>query len=176
MAALQRHPQLYNHGAALLDDDELENRAGTLNSGDEAEDAIVERMREPGRQALGQWAEQRHAAVQPAGASELRQVGKKTLLENDPQRSRFERTNLAERNGDTAAILRRRRVQPRGCSRMLQGALTDFGADHGCAKAAAKMQEHDGASEPASRARAVTRHHAHVRSKPRFRGGDEFGV
>lgn len=63
MARLQRHPQLYEHVSALLD--EVENRAGALNTGDEAEDAIVERMRQLGRQALTQWAEQRHAAVQP---------------------------------------------------------------------------------------------------------------
>ena len=171
MAAPQRHPQLSNHGAALLDDDEVENRTGTLNTGDEAGDAIVERMRELGRQALGQWAEPRHAAVPPAGAPELRQVGKKTPLKNDPRRSRVERPNLAERNGDAAAILRRRRLPPRGCSRRLQGALIDFGADHGRAKAAAKIREHYGASVPGERARAVTRRHARVLAKPRFRGG-----
>lgn len=82
VARLQRHPQLYEHMAALLD--EVENRAGTLNTGDEAEDAIVERMRQLGRQALTQWAEQRHAAVQPARAPELRQVGKKNSAGTRP--------------------------------------------------------------------------------------------
>lgn len=53
-------------------------------------------------------------------------------------------------------------VQPRGCSRRLQRALTDFGADHAFAKAAAKMQEHYGISVPVERARTVTLHHAHV--------------
>ncbi|MGH7957079.1 MAG: hypothetical protein ACREH8_08710 [Opitutaceae bacterium] len=72
---LQRHPQLYSQVAALLD--EVENRAGALNTGDEAEDAIVERMRQFGRQALTRWAEQRHAEVQPARTPGLRQVGKK---------------------------------------------------------------------------------------------------
>ena len=75
MTRLQRHPQLYEQVVTLLD--EVENRAGTLNTGDEAEEAIVERMRQLGRQALTQWAEQRHAAVQPARAPGLRQVGKK---------------------------------------------------------------------------------------------------
>lgn len=72
---LQRHPALQAQVAALLD--EVENRAGALNTGDEAEDAIVERMRQFGRQALTQWAEQRHEAVQPARTPGLRQVGKK---------------------------------------------------------------------------------------------------
>jgi len=75
VARLQRHPHLYEQVAALLD--EVENRAGALNTGDEAEDAIVERMRQFGREALAQWAEQRHAAVQPVRTAGLRQVGKK---------------------------------------------------------------------------------------------------
>lgn len=79
---LQRHPQLCAQVAALLD--EVENRAGTLNTGDQAEDAIVERMRQFGRQALTQWAEQRHAAVQPAGGHGLRQVGKKNSAGTRP--------------------------------------------------------------------------------------------
>jgi hypothetical protein len=82
MARLQRHPQLYEQMAALLD--EVENRAGALNTGDEAEDAIVERMRQIGRQALTQWAEQRHAAVQPARTAVLRQAGKKNSAGKRP--------------------------------------------------------------------------------------------
>ena len=75
VARLQHHPQLYAQMAALLD--EVENRAGALNTGDEAEDAIVARMREFGRQALSGWAERRHTEVQPARTPGLRQVGKK---------------------------------------------------------------------------------------------------
>lgn len=82
VARLQRHPQLYTQMSALLD--EVENRAGALNTGDEAEDAIVERMRQFGRQALTQWAEQRHAAVQPARTPGLRQVGKKNSAGRRP--------------------------------------------------------------------------------------------
>ena len=62
-ARLQRHPDLYAQVAALLD--EVENRAGALNTGDEAEDAIVERMRQFGQQAaerLGRAAARRGAA------------------------------------------------------------------------------------------------------------------
>ena len=47
--------------AALLDD--AENPAGPLHTGDEAEDATVERLRPLGRSALDQWAKQRHTAV-----------------------------------------------------------------------------------------------------------------
>ena len=47
--------------AAVLDD--AENRAGPLHTGDEAEDATVERLRPLGRSALDQWSKQRHTAV-----------------------------------------------------------------------------------------------------------------
>ena len=79
---LQRHPELQAQVAALLD--EVENRAGALNTGDDAEDAIVERLRQIGRQALTGWAEQRHAAVQPARTPGLRQVGKKNSAGKRP--------------------------------------------------------------------------------------------
>jgi hypothetical protein len=59
--------------------DEVENSANTLNTADEAEDALAQRMREMSRQALIGWAEQRHAAVQPARAPGLRKVGKKNF-------------------------------------------------------------------------------------------------
>ena len=53
-------------------------------------------------------------------------------------------------------------MQPRGSSRRLQRALTDFGADHAFAPAAAKMQEHYGISVPVERVRTVTLQHAHM--------------
>jgi len=82
MTRLQRHPELFAQTAALLD--EVENRAGALTTGDDAEDAIVERMRQFGRQALTGWAEQRQAAVQPARAPGLRQAGKKNSAGKPP--------------------------------------------------------------------------------------------
>ena len=53
-------------------------------------------------------------------------------------------------------------IKPRGCSRRLQRALTDFGADHAFGAAVKKVQEHYGVSVPAERVRTVTLHHAHV--------------
>lgn len=53
-------------------------------------------------------------------------------------------------------------VQPRGCSRRLQRALTDFGADDAFAAAAVKVQEHYGVSVPVERVRTVTLRHARV--------------
>ena len=53
-------------------------------------------------------------------------------------------------------------VRPRGSSRRLQRALTDFGADEAFAAAAAKVQEHYGVNVPVARVRTVTLHHAQV--------------
>lgn len=53
-------------------------------------------------------------------------------------------------------------MRPRSCSRRLQRALTDFGADHAFAFAAAKVQEHYGVSVAVERVRTVTLHHAQV--------------
>jgi hypothetical protein len=74
-ARLGQYPQLCGQIAALLD--EMENRAGTFNTADEAEDAVVERIRALGRLTLTLWAEQRQAAVQPERTPGLRQGGKK---------------------------------------------------------------------------------------------------
>jgi hypothetical protein len=146
--------------------DEVANRAGTLNTGDEVEDAIVARIRQLGRQALGQSAGQRSAAVQPARAFGLRQVGKKTLLADDRRPSRVERKTLAERAHTQRPFCASPWCSRGGCSRWGQRALTDFGADRAFAKAAAKMQEHHGVSVPGERARTVTWHHAPVLAKP----------
>jgi len=53
-------------------------------------------------------------------------------------------------------------VRPRSCSRRLQRALTDFGADHAFAAAATKVQEHYGVNVTVTRVRTVTLHHAQV--------------
>ena len=82
MTRLQRHPELQAQVAALLD--EVENRAGTLNTGDDAEDAIVARLHQFGQHALTQWAEQRQAAVQPARTPGLRPGGKKNSAGRRP--------------------------------------------------------------------------------------------
>jgi len=82
MTRLQRHPQLEAQVSALLD--EVENRAGALNTGDDAEDAIVERTHQIGQHALTGWAEQRHGAVQPTRTPGLRQGGKKNSAGRRP--------------------------------------------------------------------------------------------
>jgi hypothetical protein len=72
---LRAHPQLKEHVERMLD--EVENRGGALNTADEAEDALVLRLRAIGKEALVEWAQQRHAQVQPGAEPQLRRGGKK---------------------------------------------------------------------------------------------------
>lgn len=51
-------------------------------------------------------------------------------------------------------------VTNRGCSRRLERALTDFGAEHSFAQASARLHEHYGFSMPTSTVRTVTLRHA----------------
>ena len=53
-------------------------------------------------------------------------------------------------------------VQPRGCSRAPQRAVTDRGADLPFAQAAQKLREHDGVALSASTVRRITERHAGV--------------
>jgi hypothetical protein len=57
-------------------------------------------------------------------------------------------------------LLERLGVRPRGCSRRLQRALTDFGADEAFADAAAKVKEHYGLDVNAERVRQICLEHA----------------
>ena len=51
-------------------------------------------------------------------------------------------------------------VTPRGYSRPLQRAITDFGADHAFAHMSKKLHEHYGIEIPVSSARNITEFHA----------------
>jgi hypothetical protein len=72
---LRAHPQLRTHVERMLD--EVENRDGALNTADEAEEALVIRLRVMGREALLEWAQQRQEQVQPGWAPQLRRGGQK---------------------------------------------------------------------------------------------------
>jgi hypothetical protein len=195
LVRLQRYPQLYKHMAALLD--EVEKRAGTLNTGAEAEDAIVQRIRQPGRQALGQCAEQSVNTREELPhlcsfrsdppSHERKWAGYFDLVRRPP--SGVRRGDSAGKEAGLALFLHTvgvaldvyhggavqdavesggghdgvaAIVQTRGCSRRVQRALTDFGADQAFAVAATKVQEHYEVRVPATRVRTVTRHHAQV--------------
>ena len=61
-------------------------------------------------------------------------------------------------------------VTPRGYSRPLQRAMTDFGADESFARAARKLMEHYGIAVPVSAIRTVTEHHGQALSERETNG------
>jgi hypothetical protein len=64
---LARHPELMSQIKGLLD--EVENQAGGLKTADEAEDALIGRMRKIGQTVLTDWAKRETAklSVPPPG-------------------------------------------------------------------------------------------------------------
>lgn len=72
---LAKHPGLREQVECLLQ--EVENAHGRLVTADEAEDAVVERLRKMGREALESWARQRQQALGATRNPGERQGGKK---------------------------------------------------------------------------------------------------
>jgi len=73
---LREHPQIKEHVSGLLA--EIDDDLGRLESADDAEDALVNRMRELGRQSLSQWAQNkaRRAEESPPEAGARRECKK----------------------------------------------------------------------------------------------------
>lgn len=65
---LARHPELMSQVGGLLD--EVENRAGALRTADDAEEALIGRMRQMGQTGLRDWAEREAIKLEspPPGA------------------------------------------------------------------------------------------------------------
>jgi hypothetical protein len=65
---LARHPELRSQIEGLLD--EVENRAGELTTADDAEEALIGRMRKIGQAGLRDWAEREAGKLEvpPPGA------------------------------------------------------------------------------------------------------------
>ncbi len=133
----ERHPQLYDHFAALLD--ETENHADALHTGDQPEDAIVKRIRHIGQRALTYWAEERHATVQPVTTGELRPTGKKNRWQTTPGWVELTEQLGCSRTQTPRPFCQADRIRNRGSSRRLERAMTDFGADESFASAAEKV-------------------------------------
>lgn len=72
---LAKHPELCAQMAALLD--EVENRAGTLGTADEAEDALVARVRQLGQAGLTAWAQRRCTELTAVAPPQARRGAKK---------------------------------------------------------------------------------------------------
>lgn len=75
MKRLREHPELLEQVEALAA--EMVDETGVLRTADEAEDALVVRMRAMGRVALIGWAQRRCAQVNTAAPAGGRKAGKK---------------------------------------------------------------------------------------------------
>ena len=72
---LREHPEMLEQVEALLD--EVENRTGALGTADQAEDAVVERMRSLGHAALTRWAQRRCEQLNDKAPPQARKDSKK---------------------------------------------------------------------------------------------------
>lgn len=72
---LAKHPEVRAQVAALLD--EVENRTGALGTADEAEDALIARVRQMGHAGLTAWAQARTAQLNATAPAQARRGAKK---------------------------------------------------------------------------------------------------
>lgn len=158
LARLQRHPDLQAKFDALLD--VVENATGDANKADEAEQRVFEELRQMGQQAIQTWAERKHQLLEADcdARSDLARKEKKLdwrtrfgSIQIHEQTYRRHRTQKLRHPFSAAAA-----VRCRGYSLGLQRVLTDFGADHSFAEAAAKVKEHYLIDVPESAARLHT--------------------
>lgn len=72
---LREQPEMLAQVEALLE--EVENRTGVLGTADQAEDAVVERMRSLGQAALTRWAQRRCEQLNTEAPPQARKDSKK---------------------------------------------------------------------------------------------------
>jgi hypothetical protein len=140
---------------------EVQDEKRSLQTGDDAEDAVVARIRTMGRVALEEWMRRRSAQLNATAPAKARAEGKKklcwltTLGEVTVLEPSWRQGTRHLRPFRAAA-----KIVGRACSRRLQRAMTDFGADEAFAPAATKVQEHYGVKVTAERLRLVCLRHA----------------
>jgi hypothetical protein len=140
----------------------VEDAGDELRNADEAGRRVIEEVRQLGAELLGDWAE----GKMEKRAQELEQTpgvwreGKKlswhsTFGDIGVDEPQYRQGNVRRRPFVSSAG-----VQSRGCSRALQRAVTDLGADLPFAQAALKLREHYGVDLSASTIRRITERHA----------------
>jgi hypothetical protein len=136
---LRQHPQLLPQIVALLDLVEL--RRADSATADQAETGLRVARQQLGQQALGVWAQQRQQQVVTH-----RQAAEPTVQHHAQKTRLADHLWLRHADGTTPLRVGRRgavdrplsalaRIQPRGYSRPLQAAMTDFGAEVSFAQA-----------------------------------------
>jgi hypothetical protein len=99
---LQAQPELQAQVEGLVD--EVENRTGELNTADEAEEAMVGRVRAMGRAALNRWAQQRCAQLNAVAPRPACKDGEKTLVADGVWPSGDRGAGLASRHAPLAPV------------------------------------------------------------------------
>ncbi len=140
----------------------VENAEGDIVKADEAEERVIEELRQLGQRALQGWAERKQRHVQresekQAGVSRkvkklywYSRLGQIEIREQIYQRGRRQWRPFSESAG----------VRCRGYSLGRQRAVTDFGADVAFGKVPQKLKEHYGIEVPIRAAQVITKQHA----------------
>ena len=129
LAFLEKHPDLRDRFASIVS--AVENSEGNLKEADAAEERIIEEMQLLGREAMQGWAErqvevtEREIRQQP----QMHRQGKKNSAGTRLGEIELLEPRYRLESKSVRPFLRSAKVIPRGCSRALQRAITDFAVD-----------------------------------------------
>ena len=163
MEQLRQHPEIMARVQSILEI--ASNQEGPLKTADEVEELLIEEVRRLGGATLHHWANQAEERVSSELKSQdpaVRSRKKKTLK----WWCVFGLVEVRERiwRSPTRSYLRplpqRLGVTPRGRSKRLERALTDFGCEHSFGRAVESVREHYGFEIGASAVRSATLVHA----------------
>ena len=147
LAFLEKHPDLRDRFASIVGI--VENSEGNLKEADTAEERILEEMRHLGREAMQGWAERQVEVTEQEirQQPQMHRQGKKNsagIRKLRRDRQVLEPRYRLESKSVRPFLREREKLAPRGCSRALQRAITDFAADQPFAQVRMKLQEHYG--------------------------------
>jgi len=158
---LREYPGLRERIEALVG--VVENASGDVVKADEAEQRVVEELRQMGQAALQAWAERKQERVEAAGAGrgDVSPKEKKKLYWYTRLGTIQVNEQVYRRGGkEWRPFSLAAGVECREYSMGLQRVMVDFGADASYAGGAAKVKEHYGIEVPASAVRRLTQQHA----------------
>lgn len=160
LQGLREHPQIRLRVAALLS--AVQDAGGDLKQADDAEQRLTQELRRLGQEAMQGWAEGQVRATEQdlRRGGRVHREGKKTSLAHHLRRHQRDGAAVPSRQQVGAPVCARRGSRARNCSRLLQRAITDLGADLPFAKAMDKLVEHYGIMIGESTIREVTLRHA----------------
>lgn len=146
--------------------DIIENADGRTNLADDAEERVIEELRQFGKEILEKWAKdeaQKRGDLLLKNGLVVKKKEKKLHWHTT-----YGTVNLREQVFYHPGLKKSLRVfsssagiHCRGYSRILQRTITDFGGEHAFGRVEKKLKEHYGITVPTSSARTITQQHAH---------------